>query len=99
MTPQSILTRDAPPAPELTVDDMCPQLFSKANRDGIKAGNPGADFGEIGKLLALAWKEASAEERAPFEAAHAVCRPPCLCPSTSLDLESDADFDRSRCRA
>ena len=48
------------------------QLFTNANRKRVKAANPGASFGDMGKLLAQAWKEASAEERAPFEAAHAV---------------------------
>lgn len=50
------------------------QLFSNANRERIKADNPGASFGDMGKLLAQAWKAATAEERAPFEAAHAVRR-------------------------
>lgn len=50
----------------------CRQLFSSANRERIKADNPGASFGDMGKQVAQAWKEATAEERAPFEAAHAV---------------------------
>ena len=55
-----------------------PQLFSKDNRERIKAANPGANFSEMGKLLAQAWKWASAEDRAPYEAAHAVRSPLCL---------------------
>lgn len=39
---------------------MC---FSNANRDKIKAANPNIAFGDVGKKLGEAWKEASQEEK------------------------------------
>ncbi|GAA5960914.1 hypothetical protein JCM3765_007535 [Sporobolomyces pararoseus] len=41
--------------------------FSQAKRAEVKEENPDVTFGEIGKLLGAKWKEADAEERAPFE--------------------------------
>lgn len=43
------------------------QLFCDSKREEIKAANPGAGFGETGKLLAAAWKECSPEDRAHFQ--------------------------------
>ncbi|KAL0036922.1 hypothetical protein WJX77_005063 [Trebouxia sp. C0004] len=42
-------------------------LFCDAKREEIKAANPGASFGETGKLLAAAWKDCPAEEKARFQ--------------------------------
>ena len=43
------------------------QLFCDAKREEIKAVNPGAGFGERGKLLAAAWKDCNAEDKAKFQ--------------------------------
>ena len=43
------------------------QLFCDAKREEIKATNPGAGFGETGKLLATAWKECSSEDKAKLQ--------------------------------
>ncbi len=43
------------------------QLFCDAKREEIKAANPGAGFGETGKLLAAAWKECTPEDKAKFQ--------------------------------
>ena len=43
-------------------------FFSQARRGAIKAANPSATFGDVGKLLGAAWKAAGPEERAPFDA-------------------------------
>eukprot|EP00741_Cyanophora_paradoxa_P014565 tig00020806_g14045.t1 len=42
--------------------------FSADKRESIKAENPGASFGEIGKLTGDKWKGMTAEEKAPYEA-------------------------------
>ncbi|GAA5822806.1 hypothetical protein JCM5353_003530 [Sporobolomyces roseus] len=41
--------------------------FSQAKRAEVKEENPDVTFGEIGKLLGAKWKEADADDRAPFE--------------------------------
>ncbi|GAA5930695.1 non-histone chromosomal protein 6 [Sporobolomyces koalae] len=41
--------------------------FSQAKRAEVREENPDVSFGEIGRLLGAKWKEADAEERAPFE--------------------------------
>ena len=43
------------------------QLFCDSKREEVKAANPGAGFGETGKLLAAAWKECSPEDKAHFQ--------------------------------
>ncbi|KAK9824651.1 hypothetical protein WJX72_012067 [[Myrmecia] bisecta] len=43
-------------------------FFCDANRDRIKAENPGAGFGEQTKALAQAWKDASEEDKAKYNA-------------------------------
>ena len=43
-------------------------FFSKARRAEVLAQNPGIAFGEVGKKLGEAWKAATAEDKAPFEA-------------------------------
>ena len=48
-------------------NDCTVQLFCDAKREEIKAANPGAGFGETGKLLAAAWKECNAEDKANFQ--------------------------------
>ncbi|KAH9916246.1 high mobility group box domain-containing protein [Epithele typhae] len=41
-------------------------FFSQDWRDRIKAENPDAGFGEIGKLLGAKWKELDDEEKKPY---------------------------------
>ena len=52
------------------------QLFCDAKRAEIKAANPAAGFGETGKLLAAAWKECSADDKASFQEQSQVRQPP-----------------------
>ncbi len=52
------------------------QLFCDAKREEIKAANPGASFGETGKLLAAAWKDCPAEDKARFQEQSQVCIAP-----------------------
>ena len=40
--------------------------FCYANRDAVKAENPTAKFGEIGKLLSARWIELKAAEKAVY---------------------------------
>lgn len=42
-------------------------LFSQAHREAVKAANPAATFGEIGKLLGDKWKSASESEKKKFQ--------------------------------
>ncbi len=57
---------------------MCVQLFCDAKREEIKAANPGASFGENGKLLATAWKDCPAEDKARFQEQSQVCITTCI---------------------
>ncbi|KAI0759180.1 HMG-box [Irpex lacteus] len=41
-------------------------FFSQDWRERVKAENPDAGFGEIGKLLGARWKELSDEEKKPY---------------------------------
>ncbi|EDR09427.1 uncharacterized protein LACBIDRAFT_184303 [Laccaria bicolor S238N-H82] len=41
-------------------------FFSQDWRDRIKAENPDAGFGEVGKLLGAKWKELDEEEKKPY---------------------------------
>ncbi|KAI0744791.1 high mobility group box domain-containing protein, partial [Earliella scabrosa] len=41
-------------------------FFSQDWRERIKAENPDAGFGEIGKLLGAKWKELDEEEKKPY---------------------------------
>jgi len=41
-------------------------FFSQDWRERIKAENPDAGFGEIGKLLGAKWKEMNDEEKTPY---------------------------------
>ncbi|OSD03719.1 hypothetical protein PYCCODRAFT_1365370 [Trametes coccinea BRFM310] len=41
-------------------------FFSQDWRERIKAENPDAGFGEIGKLLGAKWKELDDEEKKPY---------------------------------
>ncbi|CDR37371.1 CYFA0S01e10088g1_1 [Cyberlindnera fabianii] len=43
-------------------------FFANANRDVVRADNPGISFGGVGKLLGEKWKALSADEKAPYEA-------------------------------
>ena len=56
---------------------MCVQLFCDAKRVEVKAANPGASFGETGKLLAAAWKDCPAEDKARFQEQSQVCTASC----------------------
>ena len=38
-----------------------------ANRDIIRAENPGIAFGQVGKLLGEKWKAMNADEKVPYE--------------------------------
>jgi len=40
--------------------------FSQARRGAIQAANPGASFGELGKLLGAEWQTLSPEEKASY---------------------------------
>jgi hypothetical protein len=40
--------------------------FCNANRHAVKAANPTAGFGEMGKILATLWKEMSNSEKAVY---------------------------------
>ena len=40
--------------------------FCHAKRDQVKAANPNAAFGEIGRLLIALWKDLSDSERAAY---------------------------------
>ncbi|OCF59277.1 non-histone chromosomal protein 6 [Kwoniella mangroviensis CBS 10435] len=42
-------------------------FFVQDYRERIKAENPDASFGDVGKLLGLKWKEMSAGEKKPYE--------------------------------
>ncbi len=42
-------------------------FFSNANRDKVKADNPGIAFGEVGKKLGELWRSAGPDDKAPFE--------------------------------
>ncbi|KAI0689375.1 high mobility group box domain-containing protein, partial [Cytidiella melzeri] len=41
-------------------------FFSQDWRERVKAENPDAGFGEIGKLLGARWKELDDEEKKPY---------------------------------
>lgn len=42
-------------------------FFANANRDIVRAENPEASFGDLGRLLGERWKSLSADEKAPYE--------------------------------
>lgn len=42
-------------------------FFANAQRDIVRAENPGIAFGQIGKLLGEKWKSMDAEKREPYE--------------------------------
>jgi hypothetical protein len=43
-------------------------FFSQAKREAVKAANPDATFGGVGKLVGEAWRTASEEVKAEFQA-------------------------------
>eukprot|EP00522_Entomoneis_paludosa_P008598 CAMPEP_0172442372 /NCGR_PEP_ID=MMETSP1065-20121228/2822_1 /TAXON_ID=265537 /ORGANISM="Amphiprora paludosa, Strain CCMP125" /LENGTH=905 /DNA_ID=CAMNT_0013192211 /DNA_START=91 /DNA_END=2808 /DNA_ORIENTATION=- len=66
---------DAKPKKKAKKDPNAPKrgksaymFFADANRDSIKANNADASFGELGKLMGAAWKNAGSEEKAKFTA-------------------------------
>ena len=42
-------------------------FFSNANRDKVKADNPGIAFGEVGRKLGELWRAATPEEKKEYE--------------------------------
>ena len=42
-------------------------VFSSEQRETVKKANPEASFGELGKLLGVAWKQLSEEEKAKYK--------------------------------
>ena len=52
-------------------------MFCEDKRAEIKAANPEAGFGEIGKLLAATWKECDADAKAQYQQQSQVGLPPC----------------------
>ncbi|WWD21874.1 non-histone chromosomal protein 6 [Kwoniella shandongensis] len=42
-------------------------FFVQDYRERIKAENPDATFGDVGKLLGIKWKEMNAAEKKPYE--------------------------------
>lgn len=46
-------------------------LYVNANREKIKADNPTATFGEIGKIAGALWKELDEKEKEVFEGKYA----------------------------
>jgi hypothetical protein len=40
--------------------------FCKENREAVKAANPNAKFGDMGRLFLARWNEMSAEERSVY---------------------------------
>ena len=61
------------------------QRFCDAYRKNFKDTNPDASFGKITQLLAAAWKEATDDEKAPFQAAYEVMRNVCHQIGSRLD--------------
>lgn len=43
-------------------------FWAEKQREAVREENPGAQFGQIGKILGERWKALSDEERAPYEA-------------------------------
>lgn len=68
MPPKKTSTRQKkdPNAPKRALSAY--MFFANAERDDVRANNPGISFGQIGKLLGEKWKSMDAEERAPHEA-------------------------------
>ncbi|KAK9797091.1 hypothetical protein WJX73_009134 [Symbiochloris irregularis] len=108
------LKADQPPTPSKPVEakDKQPQaksayiFFCAAKRPSMKSSNPDAGFGDIAKLLAVAWKELSDEEKKPYQDQHEAqaLRPKTqgkprqkrrLAPSN--DAESDDEQEREEC--
>ena len=52
---------------------MLVQLFGNDKRAELKVANPDASFGDLTKLLAAAWKDASEEEKQKYQALAKVC--------------------------
>ena len=42
-------------------------FFANENRDIVRAENPDATFGQLGKLLGDKWKALTPEEKGPYE--------------------------------
>ena len=42
-------------------------FYSTAQREAVKANNPGISFGEIGKRLGAQWRDMTADQKAPYE--------------------------------
>ncbi|KAJ3993138.1 high mobility group box domain-containing protein, partial [Lentinula boryana] len=57
-------TKKDPKAPKRALSAY--MFFSQDWRERIKAENPDAGFGEVGKLLGAKWKELDEEEKKPY---------------------------------
>ncbi|KAK1231277.1 Non-histone chromosomal protein 6 [Marasmius sp. AFHP31] len=57
-------TKKDPNAPKRALSAY--MFFSQDWRERIKAENPDASFGEVGKLLGAKWKELDDEEKKPY---------------------------------
>ena len=42
-------------------------FFSNANRERVKADNPGIAFGEVGRKLGELWRAATADEKKEYD--------------------------------
>lgn len=59
--PKSTKPKKDPNAPKRPSTSFI--IFSNLKRNQIKQENPSAAFGEVGKLLGIAWKEVSDEDK------------------------------------
>ncbi|KAH9177157.1 high mobility group box domain-containing protein [Lactarius sanguifluus] len=63
-TPRGSSRKKDPKAPKRALSAY--MFFSQDWRERIKAENPDASFGEVGKLLGAKWKELDEEEKKPY---------------------------------
>ncbi|KAF8263155.1 HMG-box [Lactarius quietus] len=63
-TPRGGARKKDPKAPKRALSAY--MFFSQDWRERIKAENPDASFGEVGKLLGAKWKELEEEEKKPY---------------------------------
>ncbi|KAH9003703.1 high mobility group box domain-containing protein [Lactarius hatsudake] len=63
-TPRGGARKKDPKAPKRALSAY--MFFSQDWRERIKAENPDASFGEVGKLLGAKWKELDEEEKKPY---------------------------------
>ncbi|KAH9038415.1 high mobility group box domain-containing protein [Lactarius hengduanensis] len=63
-TPRGGARKKDPKAPKRALSAY--MFFSQDWRERIKAENPDASFGEVGKLLGAKWKELDEDEKKPY---------------------------------